>query len=250
MSDSHISGKIALVTGAGKGIGRASALRLAEKGANVVVNYKTSRNEAEELVQEIETMGCEGLAVQADVGRLDQVKDMINTVDRHFGQIDILVNNAGIIDDTLIMRMSDDQWRRIIETNLDGTFYCSRAVVRGMVKQRWGRIINIGSIVGTHGNAGQTNYSASKAGIEGFTKALAKELANRSVTVNVVAPGYITTETVEVLGEKFKERILGMIPMGYLGDPDDIGHMVAFLASDKARYITGQIIAVDGGLAV
>lgn len=250
MSDSNISGKIALVTGAGKGIGRASALRLAEKGANVVVNYKTSRNEAEELVQEIEAMGCEGLAVQADVGRLDQVKDMIDTIDRHFGQIDILVNNAGIIDDTLIMRMSDDQWRRIIETNLDGTFYCSRAVVRGMVKQRWGRIINIGSIVGTHGNAGQTNYSASKAGIEGFTKALAKELANRSVTVNVVAPGYITTETVEILGEKFKERILGMIPMGYLGDPDDIGHMVAYLASDKARYITGQVIAVDGGLAV
>ncbi|MDA1188331.1 MAG: 3-oxoacyl-[acyl-carrier-protein] reductase [Chloroflexi bacterium] len=250
MLESDIKGKFALVTGAAKGIGRSSALRLAEQGVNVAVNYNRSLKEAKDVVAEIKDLGSDGFAVQADVGKPDQVKTMIDAVNDRFGQIDILVNNAGIIDDTLIMRMSDEQWRRVIETNLDGTFYCSRGVVRSMIKQRWGRIINIGSIVGSHGNPGQTNYSASKAGIEGFTKALAKELANRSVTVNVVTPGYIITETVEVLGPQFREKMLSMIPMGYLGDPDDIGHIVAYLASEKARYITGQVIAVDGGMAV
>ncbi len=245
-----VAGKYALVTGAAKGIGRSSALRLAEMGVNVAINYRSSKTEAGALVGELKTLGVEAFSVQADVGQLDQVKAMVGTVGETFPQIDILVNNAGIIDDTLLVRMSDDAWSNVIETNLNGTFYCTRAYVRGMMQRRWGRIINVGSIVGIRGNAGQANYAASKAGIIGFTKSVAKELAPRGVTANVVTPGYIRTETVEVLGEKFEERMRALIPMGAIGEPDDIGHMVAYVASEKASYMTGQVISVDGGLAV
>jgi 3-oxoacyl-[acyl-carrier protein] reductase len=247
---SGIVGKYALVTGAAKGIGRSSALRLAEMGVNVAINYRSSEAEAAALVSELKALGVEAFSVQADVGVLDQVKAMVETIGETFPHIDILVNNAGIIDDTLLVRMGDDAWSKVMETNLNGTFYCTRAYVRGMTQRRWGRIINVGSIVGIRGNPGQANYSASKAGIIGFTKSVAKELAPRGVTANVVTPGYIRTETVEVLGQKFEERMRALIPMGAIGEPDDIGHMVAYVASEKASYMTGQVISVDGGLAV
>ena len=245
-----IAGKYALVTGAAKGIGRSSALRLAEVGVNVAVNYRSSGDEAESLAAELVGMGVEAFTVRADVGDLDQVKGMADEIGRRFPQVDILVNNAGIIDDTLLVRMGDEAWSSVITTNLSGTFFCTRAFARGMMQRRWGRVISIGSIVGLRGNPGQANYAASKAGIIGFTKSVARELAARGVTANVVTPGYTSTETVENLGDRFKERMRGMIPMGELGEPDDVGHLVAYLASEKARYVTGQVISVDGGLAV
>ena len=202
-----IAGRYALVTGAAKGIGRSSALRLAELGVNVAVNYRSSVEEAHSLVAELSAMGVESFAVRADVGALAEVRAMADEVGRRFPRVDILVNNAGIIDDTLLVRMGDEAWSKVIDTNLNGTFYCTRAFARGMMQRRWGRIISIGSIVGLRGNAGQANYAASKAGIIGFTQSVAKELAKRGVTANVVAPGYTSTETVEVLGEEFQDRI-------------------------------------------
>ena len=192
----------------------------------------------------------DSFSVKADVGNLNQVNNMIDKTTDRFGQIDILVNNAGIIDDGLLLRMSDVSWERVINTNLNGTFYCSRSVIRSMVRTRWGRIINIGSVVGLRGNIGQTNYTASKAAINGFTFALAKEVATRNITVNTITPGYINTDTVEGLSEKQKETIMTWIPMQKFGDVDDIAAMVGFLASEKAKYVTGQIISVDGGMAI
>ncbi|MBM3947940.1 MAG: 3-oxoacyl-[acyl-carrier-protein] reductase [SAR202 cluster bacterium] len=250
MPKSDIEGKTALVTGAAKGIGRSSALRLAELGVRVAINYKTSKQQAEELAQTISGTGVDAFTVQADVGNLDQVRAMIDAVYQRFGKIDILVNNAGIIKDTLMLRMSDDDWHKVINTNLNGTFYCTRAVLRSMLKERWGRIINISSIVGIRGNPGQANYAASKGAINVFTKALAKEVATRNITVNAVTPGYINTETVNILSDDQKKRVLTHVPMGFFGEPDDVGHMVAYLATEKARYVTGQVISVDGGLAV
>jgi len=250
VNQEDLKGKYALVTGAAKGIGRASALELAKRGVSVVVNYHSSKDAADNTVSEIKSYGVDSFSVKADVGNLNQVNNMIDTTTDRFGQIDILVNNAGIIDDGLLLRMSDVSWERVINTNLNGTFYCSRSVIRSMVRTRWGRIINIGSVVGLRGNVGQTNYTASKAAINGFTFALAKEVATRNITVNTITPGYINTDTVEGLSEKQKETIMTWIPMQKFGDVDDIAAMVGFLASEKAKYVTGQIISVDGGMAI
>jgi 3-oxoacyl-[acyl-carrier protein] reductase len=247
---SELKGKTALVTGAAKGIGRAAAIKLAEMGANVAINYYSSQKEANNTVNHLKDFGVESISYQADVGDLGQVTKMVEDVTEQLGQIDILVNNAGIIDDGLLLRMSDEAWSRVINTNLNGTFYCSRAVLRTMVRSRWGRIINIGSVVGLRGNIGQTNYTASKAAINGFTFALAKEVATRNITVNTVTPGYIHTDTVDVLSDKQKDTIMTWIPMAHFGEVDDIAHMIAYLASEKAKYITGQIISVDGGMAI
>ncbi len=250
MGKSDIEGKSALVTGASKGIGRAVAIRLAEMGVKVAVNYNRSEDAARDVVAMLGEIGVESFAVQADVSDLKRVTAMIDKVEETWSGIDIMVNNAGIIDDGLLVRMSDEAWDNVISTNLNGTFYCTRAVLRGMLRRRWGRIINIGSVVGIRGNAGQANYSASKAGIMGFTKALAKEVATRHITVNTVTPGYISTDTVDVLPQETKERIRAAIPQGHFGEVDDVAHLVAFIASEKAKYMTGQVVSVDGGMAI
>ena len=250
MDRSGLSGRSALVTGASKGLGRAIALKLAEMGVRVAVNYNTSASEAEEVSALINEGGGQAFTVQADVSDREQVSAMVDKVQGEWDHVDILVNNAGIIDDGLLVRMSDDAWNRVIDTNLNGTFHCTRAVLRKMLAQRWGRIVNIGSVVGIRGNAGQVNYSASKAAILGFTKALAKEVATRNITVNAVTPGYVETDTTSVLSEEQRDYWLNLIPQGHFGEADDIAHLVAFLAGDKAKYITGQVISVDGGVAV
>ena len=251
MEDTNsLVGKTALVTGASKGIGRASAIELATMGANIVVNYNTSEEEAEQTVKLVKALGVESFSHKANVGDLNEVTKMASTAEEIFGQVDILVNNAGVIDDGLLLRMKDEAWERVINTNLNGTFYCSRAVLRSMVKARWGRIINIGSVVGLRGNIGQTNYTASKAAINGFTFALAKEVATRNITVNTITPGYIHTDTVDVLSDKQKDTIMTWIPMQRFGEVEDISAMVGYLASQNAKYVTGQVISVDGGMAI
>ena len=241
---------MALVTGGSKGIGRAIAVRLAENGVKVAINYNSSEDAAENLVKMISESGGVALKVRADVSNLDQVKGMISNISNEWGGVNILVNNAGIIDDRLLVRMSDDSWQRVIDVNLNGTFYTTRSVLKDMMRERWGRIINIGSVVALRGNPAQTNYTASKAAIIGFTKALAKEVATRGITVNVIAPGYFETETTSVLSDDQRNRWLSLIPQGHFGDVDDVAHMAAYLADDKANYVTGQVISVDGGMAV
>ena len=238
------------MTGAAKGIGRGIALRLAENGVKVAINYHTSIDAAEKVAATIAEKGGEALTVQADVAHMEQVVAMVERVEDRWGQVDILVNNAGIIDDGLLVRMSDNAWERVMSVNLNGTFYCTRAVLRKMLRQRWGRIINIGSVVGVRGNAGQANYAASKAAVIGLTKSLAKEVATRNITVNTVNPGYLETDTTAVLTQEQKDHWLSIIPQGSFGEVDDIAHLVAFLAEDKAKYITGQVINVDGGISV
>ena len=250
MSNSDIEGKTALVTGASKGIGRAISLELAQMGVKIAVNYNSSNSDAEEVVEAINDIGGEAFKVHADVSDLDQVNAMVDKVNDAWGGVNILVNNAGIINDGLLMRMTDEAWHRVMGVNLNGTFYCTRATLRHMVRQRWGRIINIGSVVGIRGNVGQTNYSSSKAAIIGFTKSLAKEVATRNITVNAVTPGYISTETVAGLTQRQKDTIMTWIPQGKFGNTEDIAHMVGYLASEKASYVTGQIISVDGGMAI
>ena len=214
MSNSDINGKTALVTGASKGIGKAICLELAQMGVKVAVNYNSSKSEAEQVVQTITDMGGEAFKIHADVSDLEQVNAMVDKVSDEWGGVNILVNNAGIINDGLLMRMSDEAWHRVMGVNLNGTFYCTRATLRHMVRERWGRIINIGSVVGIRGNIGQTNYSSSKAAIIGFTKSLAKEVATRNITVNAVTPGYISTETVAGLSQRQKDTIMTWIPQG------------------------------------
>ncbi len=250
MINLELEGKSALITGASKGIGCAIALHLAEQGVRIAVNYNRSEEAAKAVAETAMKMGSEAIIVQADVSDLNQVNAMVEKVHEAWDHVDILVNNAGIINDGLVVRMSDEAWDNVIGTNLNGTFYCTRAVLRNMVRQRWGRIINIGSVVGIRGNVGQTNYSASKAAIIGFTKALAKEVATRNITVNTVNPGYISTETVAGLTDDQKDRIMSWIPQGHFGEVEDIANMVTYLSSEKARYITGETISVDGGMAI
>ena len=242
--------KIALVTGAGRGIGRAIAKRLAGDGIFVLINYCSSGKEAEEVLKEIRLGGGDGACVQADVSDFARTEEMIKEIIREYGHIDILVNNAGITRDGLIMRMTEEDFDRVLEINLKGCFHTIRHLSRWFLKQKYGRIINIASVVGIAGNAGQANYSASKAGIIGLTKSAARELVGRGITVNAVAPGFIETEMTEVLSDQVKERAAAQIPMGKFGKAEDVAEAVAFLASDRAAYITGQVLQVDGGMVM
>lgn len=243
-------GKVALVTGASKGIGKAIALALSQQGAIVVVNYNRSNDAAQELVEKINQGPGQAIAIQADVSKFDQAGRLIEETQSKYGKIDILINNAGITRDSLLMRLKEEDWDSVLEVNLKSVYNCSSQVLRTMLKARTGVIINISSVVGLHGNAGQTNYSASKAGIIGFTKSLAKEVSSRGIRVNCLAPGFIETDMTESLGEKAIETLLELIPLGRLGEPEDIADAVVFLSSDKADYITGQIISVDGGMNI
>lgn len=245
-----LDGKIAVVTGAGRGIGKGIALAMAREGAMVVVNYNGSKERAEEVVSEIEKNGGKAVAIQCNVSDFEQAKEFYASVVKEYGRIDILVNNAGITRDNLIMKMSKEEFDDVIETNLAGTFHGIKFVTRPMMKQRAGRIINIASVSGVIGNMGQANYSASKAGVIGLTKAVAKELASRHITVNAVAPGFIATEMTEKLSESVREEAAKTIPFGEFGKVEDIAEAVVFLASDRARYITGQVLCVDGGIAM
>ncbi|MGD8190164.1 3-oxoacyl-[acyl-carrier-protein] reductase [Brevibacillus ginsengisoli] len=243
-----LNGKVALVTGASRGIGRAIALRLAQAGANVVVNYAGSEGAAAETVAAIKELGREAIMVRANVGNADEVNNMFKEVLDQFGQIDILVNNAGITRDNLIMRMKEEEWDEVIDINLKGVFNCIKAATRPMMKQRSGSIINITSVVGVMGNAGQANYVAAKAGVIGLTKTTARELASRNITVNAVAPGFIETDMTAKLPEDVRSGLMSQIPLGKLGKADDIAQVVLFLASDAASYMTGQTLHVDGGM--
>ncbi len=246
----HLKDKVALVTGASRGIGRAVALQYAQLGADVVVNYSGSQAAAEEVVKEIEGLGRKAIAVKADVSQADQVTAMVDKAQETFGHIDILVNNAGITRDGLFMRMKDSDWDEVIAINLKGVYLVTKAVTKVMMKQRSGRVINMTSVSGLIGNAGQANYCAAKAGVIGLTKTCAKELAGRGIAVNAIAPGFIATDMTEKLSDKVKESIMASIPMKRMAQPSEIASVAAFLASDFASYITGQVIVVDGGLAM
>lgn len=245
-----LENKIAVVTGAGRGIGRGIALALAREGAMVVVNYNGSKERAEEVVRTIEEAGGKAAAIQCNISDFEAAKEFFANVVKEYGRIDILVNNAGITKDNLMMKMSEEEFQSVIQTNLAGTFHGVKFVTRPMMKQRQGRIINIASVSGVIGNMGQANYSASKAGVIGLTKAAAKELASRNITVNAVAPGFVATEMTDVLSDSVKEAAIATIPLGRFGEVEDIAETVVFLASDKAKYITGQVICVDGGIAI
>lgn len=243
-------GKAAVVTGAGRGIGRAIALKLADAGANLVLNYRSSEKETEELIKEIEAKGVKAVSVKADVSKFDEAEEIIKKAKSEFGKVDILVNNAGITRDGLVMRMKEQDFDDVISVNLKGAFNCIRHVSPLMVKNKGGRIINISSVVGIVGNPGQINYCAAKAGILGMTKSAARELGSRGITVNAVAPGFIKSDMTDALSDKQKEGILSNIPLKKIGEAEDVANLVAFLASDMAQYITGQVIQVDGGMAM
>jgi len=245
-----LEGRVAIVTGASRGIGRAIALRLARLGAKVVVNYRSSQVEAEAVVEAIEKAGGEAVAVQADISIAPDAGRLAKAALDVFGRVDILVNNAGITRDTLLVRMSEADWDHVLDTNLKGAFHCTKAVLRPMMRQRYGRIINISSIAGVRGNAGQTNYSAAKAGLIGFTKSLAKEVGSRNITANAVAPGYIETELTADLSDGIREAAQEMAALGRIGTPEDVAGAVAFLVSDDAGFITGEVLQVDGGLGI
>lgn len=240
------SNRVAIVTGSGQGIGRSIALRLAEGGATVVVN--DIGESAQSVADEIRDTGRQSRAILADVSSTADVTRMVDETITTYGQIDILVNNAGITRDQLLIRMSDEDWDRVLTINLKSVFLCTRAVLRHMTKQRWGRIVSISSIVGIMGNRGQANYASAKAAIIGFTKTIAKETASRGVTVNAVAPGFIDTDMTQRLEETIRQEFMKRVPLGYFGSPRDVAEAVAFLASEEARYITGQVLGVDGGM--
>ncbi len=245
-----LTGKIALVTGAARGIGKAIALALAEQGATVIVNYNGSKERAEAVVSEIKEKNGQAEAIQCNVADFTASEEMVKEVVARYGKVDILVNNAGITKDNLIMRMSEDDYDAVLDTNLKGAFNMIRHLSRSFLKQRSGKIINISSVSGVMGNAGQSNYSASKAGLIGLTKSVAKELASRNVCVNAVAPGFIATEMTEGLSEDYQKKIAEMIPLGKMGNTKDIANLVLFLAGNQSDYITGQVIHVDGGLVM
>lgn len=245
-----LTGKVALVTGASRGIGRAAAIELAAQGAKVAVNYVSSEAAAQAVVAAIAKAGGEAVALQADVADPAGPESLVAAVTERWGRLDILVNNAGITRDGLVMRMALDDWDAVLRTNLTGPFLCAKAALRPMVRQRAGRIINLSSIVGDRGNAGQANYAAAKAGLIGFTKSLAKEVASRSITVNALTPGWIETDMVTGLPEELRTKALDAIPMGRYGTPEDVAAVIAFLASDAAGYVTGQVIGIDGAMVL
>ena len=244
-----LAGKRALVTGASHGIGRAVALRFAEEGARVALNYRSDRAAAEEAAASIEAAGGEAVALGGDVSRADEAAALVEAAVEAFGGVDVLVNNAGVTRDGLLLRMEEEAWDAVLDTNLKGAFLCSKAAARHMARARWGRIVNMSSIVGVTGNAGQANYASAKAGLIGLTKTLARELASRNVTVNAVAPGFIATRMVESLSPETQSGVLERIPLGRFGTPEDVAAVCAFLASNDAGYVTGQVLGVDGGLA-
>jgi len=244
----ELEGKVSLVTGASRGIGKAIALKLSSLGSKVAVNYRDRQAEANSVVKAITSQGGdEAIAIRADVADAKAVKAMVQQVTERWGKIDILVNNAGINRDTLLLRMSEEDWDDVINTNLRGAYLCTRLALRSMLRQGWGRIINISSIAGVMGNPGQSNYAASKGGLISFTKSVAREMGSRRITVNAVAPGFIVTEMTDKLPPERKESILAMIPLQRFGEPEDVAELVAFLAGEKASYITGQVISIDGG---
>ena len=245
-----LAGKNALVTGASRGIGRAIALELAQHGANVAVNYAGSEEKAQSVVNDIEKLGRTSFKVQADVANESDVKTMVKQTIDTFGSLDILINNAGITSDNLLMRMKEEEFDQVINTNLKGVFLCMKAVTRSMMRQRSGKIVNVASIVGVSGNPGQANYVAAKAGVIGMTKSIAQELASRNIHVNAVAPGFISTDMTDALSDEQREQMLSMIPLARLGEPEDVAKVVRFLASDDASYLTGQTIHVDGGMVM
>lgn len=245
-----LTNKVAIVTGSGRGIGREIALKLAEAGANVVVNDVGSSAPAEETVAAVRKLGRQSIAVMGDVSITTDVNNLVEATVTTLGKVDILVNNAGITRDQLALRMSDEDWDKVLSVNLKGVFLCTRAVLRHMIRQHSGRIISLSSIVGIIGNAGQANYASAKAGIIGFTRSIAKEVASRNITVNAIAPGFIDTAMTQQLPEERRQELASHIPLGYLGTPRDVAEAVAFLASDEARYITGQVLTVDGGISL
>ena len=245
-----LTGKTAIVTGGSRGIGKAVCLELARRGCNIVLSFAGNTAAADQTVAECQALGVQALAVQGNVADADAVKALFDAALKQFGAVDILVNNAGITRDNLLMLLKEEDFDAVVDTNLKGIFLCMKAAVRPMMKQRHGRIISLSSVVGLRGNAGQVNYAATKAGVIGMTKSLAKELAGRNITVNAVAPGFIDTDMTAVLPEKAKEAILASIPMARLGAAEDVANAVAFLASDEAGYITGQVLAVDGGMSM
>ena len=242
--------RLALVTGGSRGIGRAIALALGKNGCDVAVNYNASAEAAEALCGELSALGARASAFRADVSDRSQVEALFKAVEAGMGPVEILVNNAGITRDNLLMRMKSEDWDAVLAANLNSAFYCTQSAIRGMAKARWGRVVSIASVVGLVGNAGQANYSASKAGLIGFSRSVAREYAARGVTVNVVAPGFIGTDMTGVLKEQVREAILGQIPLGRMGSPEDVARAVAFFASEESSYVTGQVLAVDGGMTM
>ena len=245
-----LKGKVALVTGGSRGIGREIAIGFSKLGADIAITYNSNSTKAQELTEELIKNGVKAVAVKGDVSVEEDVNSIVNLVEKELGGIDILVNNAGITKDNLLIRMSPNDWDEVMNVNLKGVFLCTKAVTRGMMKKKYGKIINISSVVGITGNPGQGNYSASKAGIIGFTKSMAKELASRGIRVNAIAPGFIQTEMTDILKDDIKKSMLNSIPLNHFGSPKDISHVVNFLANEESDYITGEVIKVDGGMAI